>query len=406
MSAAVSTRVFRNVHLSVSRLKKYETCPRSFYLKYVDKGPEEPSGEPAMFGVVLHLTLELLYSWVVEEEHQGRIPEEKLVQFYREAWTSSETKLADVALYSEGLAILRNYLQVHPEANAYNILGIEKEFNEDFGGFLMNGYIDRIDKVGDDHVEIVDFKSNRMLYTREELDSDLQMTTYGLVARRLFPWAKKFSFSFHMLRHNLTQRTERTAQQIDDVVGYVVALGKRSESDTTWEAKLNSNCQYCEGRKRCDVYQKAISDKHDFARVATLDGVDGIAREYERCSKIAKANYARARELEGLLRTKLGEADTLTAAGRVYRLSVSMNTNYDPIRLLDAFERAGVPKERTIRSVMDVGVGKVDAFYTSVAKDLANEEKKKDALLLRARIDATDSKVPGAVKMISSEVKK
>jgi len=402
MSAAITLPVFRNEHLSVSRLKKYETCPLSFYFKYVSKGPEEPSGEPALFGVVLHLTLELLYNWVIEQEFCGRIPEEKLVQFYREAWENAETKLADVALYSEGLGILRNYLHAHPIVDAYAILGVEMEFNVDFGGYTMNGYIDRIDKVGDDHVEIVDYKSNRMLYTREELDSDLQMSTYGNVARQMFPWAKKFSFAFHMLRHNVTQRTERTAQQIDDTVGYVVALGKRTESDTKWEAKLNSNCQYCEGRKRCDTYQKAVSEKHDFARVATLDGIDGIAREYERCSKIAKANYARQKELGALLRTKLGEADTLTAGGRTYRLSVSMDTNYDPIRLLDVFKRAGVPNEETIRSVMDVGVGKVEAFRASVAKTMEKDK----ALLLKARIDATDTKVPGAVKLISSEVKR
>ena len=98
------------------------------------------------------------------------------------------------------------------------------------GCFVINGFIDRIDRVDTESVEVIDYKSNRMLFSREELANDLQVSVYALVAPLLYPWAKRVEFSFHMLRHGpFRQWTHRTADQLASTREYLRAVGARTE---------------------------------------------------------------------------------------------------------------------------------------------------------------------------------
>lgn len=44
MSAVIHLPVFRNEHVSVSRLKRFEQCSLAFYLQYIDKA-DRAAGE-------------------------------------------------------------------------------------------------------------------------------------------------------------------------------------------------------------------------------------------------------------------------------------------------------------------------------------------------------------------------
>ena len=47
----------RNDHLSFSRLSRFETCPLSYRLHYLDKHKAEP-GPALRFGKIIHAVLE------------------------------------------------------------------------------------------------------------------------------------------------------------------------------------------------------------------------------------------------------------------------------------------------------------------------------------------------------------
>ena len=123
---------FKNEHLSVSRLKLFEQCELAFFFKYVSKGDVEPRGVAADFGTCLHAALETLYTWVIREEYEGLFPIDRLVASYKEAWQASE--LVGVALFQEGLQILRSYAKQYPTVDHMTILDVEREFNIDVGG--------------------------------------------------------------------------------------------------------------------------------------------------------------------------------------------------------------------------------------------------------------------------------
>jgi len=385
--------VFRNEHLSVSRLRLYEQCPRAFYFRYVNKGETAPRGEAAAFGTALHAALELIYQWIIREEYSGLFPMDQLVECYRQAW--QESKLTDVAMYQEGLQILRMYARSRGPIDHFSILATEQEFNVDVDGFVMNGYIDRVDKVDDDALKIVDFKSNRKLYSRNELDSDLQMSVYGIAARHLYPWAKRVTFEFHMLRFDVIQKTERTSQQIDDARGYVVSLGRQTESDTTWEPRLNENCAYCDHRRRCDAYAKAVQGKADITKVVDPNDLTQIAKERAEVARLAKMMYARQRELDDILKAKLKEEGEYDVGSFHVRYINSFERSYPIARTIQIFERVGVPREEIERRILTVDKDAVSDLRISVTEKL----ERGPALLLKAELEAVEEKTPGTPRL-------
>jgi hypothetical protein len=376
---------FKNEHLSVSRLKLYEACPRSFFYRYAGQDREKSNAAKhgaADFGKVLHAALEAVYVWILREEYAGAFPEEHLVAAYKSAW--QESGLVELAVYQEGLAMLRAYARGRGEVDHFDILSAEQEFNIDVEGFTMNGYIDLVERVSDDRVRIVDYKSNRRLFTKDELANDLQFSIYGLAARELYPWAKSVEFEFRMLRFDVPQRTTRAASQIDDAAGYVVALGKRTETDQTWEPRLNENCGYCEHRARCDRYAEALTDGR--AKIVRADPADieDVAREREQVAAIAKAAYARKDELDKVIRRAVEErGGELHAADRCYTFQHPRSNTYDRRGVVQAFAMAGVPLERVER-VLTVDAEAVE----NLRVELAAEMQRPDALLLKANLEA------------------
>ena len=80
---------FRNEHLSFSRLQRYEQCPLSFKLHYIDKRQADP-GVALRFGKAVHAVLETLLREHMEQERDGALSEERAVALWQEAWAAAE----------------------------------------------------------------------------------------------------------------------------------------------------------------------------------------------------------------------------------------------------------------------------------------------------------------------------
>lgn len=407
---------FKNEHLSVSRLKLYEQCALAFFHRYVNQAQKHaidvaPRGEAAEFGTVLHATLELVYAWIVAEQYEGRFPEAEMIIFYRQAWQASGMK--GVALYHEGLDILRAYARSTPLVDHWRILGVEVEFNLDLGGYIVNGYIDRIDKVDDETIEIIDYKSNRLLFTKSDLETDLQMSIYGLAARSLYPWAKQVRFKFRMLRHDLDQEVRRSARTIDDAAGYVVALGRMTETEVEraekekrqpWQPTLNENCAYCDYRRRCPKYAEAITGGLDYPKAENPADLVSVSVEREAVANIAKVAYGRRDELDDILKAahKNSNLDEMLVGERKYRYIPAKETVYDADLVMRAFTDAGVSRETVEKRVLRTDAKEVEAML----EELLGGATHVRALALKAELQGIQRRVPMSPRWDSKPVRK
>ena len=372
---------FKNQHLSYSRLSRFETCPLSYRLHYIEKKQAEP-GLPLRFGKTIHAVLERLIKEVVDDERTGPLSEERAIELYREAWGAE--RLAGMDVFAEGLAILRRFIAEQGVVDHRDVLAIEKEFRLPVGPFEVLGFIDRVDWIDDETVEVIDYKTNHQLFTRDEVDTSLQMSLYEVAVRRLWPWAKKVKLSFWMLRHGVRQVTTRTEEQLADALAYVETLGRQTETATEYPARLNTNCSYCDHRKQCPAYADALKGKREFI-VEDLADLEGVAREREEVARLAKALYARKEELEDILKAQLKERDELVLGGVRYRMFATTSLDYplEPTLSLLA-DATGLSRDEVLGKLGAIDKKALDALLKSLGKKL----DKPRVSLLKAELEA------------------
>ena len=358
---------FKNQHLSYSRLSRFETCPLSYRLHYIEKKQAEP-GLPLRFGKTIHAVLERLIKEVVDDERVGTLSEERAIELYREAWGAEQLTGMDV--FAEGLAILRRFIAEQGVVDHRDVLAIEKEFRLPVGPFEVLGFIDRVDWIDDETVEVIDYKTNHQLFTRDEVDTSLQMSLYEVAVRRLWPWAKKVKLTFWMLRHGVRQETTRTEEQLADALAYVETLGRQTETATEYPARLNTNCSYCDHRKQCPAYADALKGKREFI-VEDLADLEGVAREREEVARLAKALYARKEELEDILKAQLKERDELVLGGVRYRMFATTSLDYplEPTLSLLA-DATGLSRDEVLGKLGAIDKKALDALLKSLGKKL------------------------------------
>ena len=372
---------FKNQHLSYSRLSRFETCPLSYRLHYIEKKQAEP-GLPLRFGKTIHAVLERLIKEVVDDERTGPLSEERAIELYREAWGAE--RLTGMDVFAEGLAILRRFIAEQGVVGHRDVLAIEKEFRLPVGPFEVLGFIDRVDWIDDETVEVIDYKTNHQLFTRDEVDTSLQMSLYEVAVRRLWPWAKKVKLTFWMLRHGVRQVTTRTEEQLADALAYVETLGRQTETATEYPARLNTNCSYCDHRKQCPAYADALKGKREFI-VEDLADLEGVAREREEVARLAKALYARKEELEDILKAQLKERDELVLGGVRYRMFATTSLDYplEPTLSLLA-DATGLSRDEVLGKLGAIDKKALDALLKSLGKKL----DKPRVSLLKAELEA------------------
>lgn len=372
---------YKNEHLSFSRLSRFETCPLSYKLHYIDKRQPEP-GLPLRFGKLIHAVLERLVGEAVDDERSGPLSEDRALALYRDGWTAEG--LTGVDVFQEGLEIVQRFVREQGVLEHRNVLAVEKEFRLPVGPFTVLGYIDRVDCLDGETIEIIDYKSNRQLFARDEVDTSLQMSLYDLAARRLWPWVKKVKLTFWMLRHGIRQQTDRTPEQLDAALAYVETLGKQTETATQYPPRLNTNCSYCDHRSNCPAYADALKGKREFL-CEDLADLEAVAREREEVARLAKALYARKDELEGILKTHLKDKDELVLGGVRYRMFATTTLDY-PIEptLTLLGEATGLSHEALLAKLGAVDKKALDALLRSLGKKL----DKPRVSLLKAELEA------------------
>lgn len=375
----------RNTHLSFSRVQRFETCPLSYRLHYIDKLDADP-GVPLRFGKAVHAVLERLVREQVDEERSGPLSEDRAAGLWQEAW--SYAGLAGVDVFQEGLDILRQFVREQGALDHHDVLAVEKEFHLQVGPFEVIGFIDRVDRVDDESVEVIDFKTNRTLFTREEVDASLQLGLYHVAAQQIWPWAKRVKLTYWMLRHGLRQTTERTPEQIDAVLRYVETLGRQTEVATEFPPRLNPNCVHCDHRQHCPAYAEALKGKRNVI-AATTDDLEAVAREREEVARLVKVLGQRKDELESVLKAHIKERGELVLGGVRYAMFNTTRTDYPLAETVDAVAAAtGRPRDEVLGRLAAVDNKALEALL----KELGKEMDRPRVNLLKAEIEANATK--------------
>lgn len=164
--------IFDPLELNYSKIRAYLDCPYLYRFIYVDRKFTQQTPQSSL-GLSVHRALGAFHA------RPGDLGD--LMAYYEDAWLhqgySSPQESMD--FYNKGAGVLERWWQ-HFQENPAEVLYSEKHFRFPHGKWLIKGTIDRVDRLYDGKVEIIDYKMG--FEDRDEWDvkGSLQLAIYAL----------------------------------------------------------------------------------------------------------------------------------------------------------------------------------------------------------------------------------
>lgn len=235
--------------LSPTRLTTYLACPVKYRWSFVD-----PRGKVFQrakwyysFGISLHRALEELY----RSDRTGVPVAAEAIEKLEENWVSagfSSPEEAEEAL-AEGRSILTTFVEGEVErVQEVEVLDVERRIQLDMGDYILLGVVDRINRLDEETIEIVDYKSLRTATTEDEVRYDVAMNVYQILVRSVFP-AERYLSTIIALRTNEATTIEITEGELREFRNALDALAAEILSREILEVEphpkpLCSNCDF------------------------------------------------------------------------------------------------------------------------------------------------------------------
>lgn len=248
---------------SATALQVAELCLARYNAEFIQRG-RNFQGSAANVGIVLHGTLEeyirqvfMIKSAPWNEKLFWEIFHAQYVLIFGPDRTLPE--------YEDAREIARNWFHrpdIEEELSSVKIISLEAKNNfqvKGANGIPVNYIMDRLDQIAPTIFKVVDYKTNRVSLTPEQLRKKIQAKLYALAVQILYPDATEIWVEFDFLRH----RPVSTLFTRDDNVNTYRMLQRAvrrilETSDTKIPETLNSECGWCVRKASCTTLQNHI----------------------------------------------------------------------------------------------------------------------------------------------------
>jgi len=235
--------------LSASAIDQYQRCPLAYKLSRDWRIPEEPAAR-MQFGAAMHVALKAHFDGV----RAGRTPDEEAIIacFLDEfAKTKIEEDIQRKLYERDGREQLTRFLRSPLAKPGGEILQTENNFSFAIGETKVRSKMDRLDRIRDNEVAIVDYKTGKPR-TQEDADDSLQLSIYALAARHMGFTAA--SLVFISLENCTAVASSRTAVQLKKTEEEVVDVAAKI-ADGEFEPKPGMVCSGCSYRSICPAHE-------------------------------------------------------------------------------------------------------------------------------------------------------
>lgn len=330
--------------LSHSSISLYLECPQKYKLKYLDKIPEKPKSFFS-FGKSVHSALEFFYN-------VPALPAptlEQVLERYRSGWLSEGYKDAahEAEYLAEGERILREFYAKHI-AEFQPPFFAEYRFDLLVDGVPVMGYVDRIDKLGDGRLAIVDYKTGKA-FSEQRVREDAQLTMYQMACEELLG-AKVARLTFYHLNSLTPHSAEPHSPEQVDRLRERIALVSSSIRKGLFEPRPEERkCSWCDFKPFCPVFQDGWMRPDSPAAAepgpATDAELGALADRYGELLAKSSGLQEEVREIEAALIARLKELGWARAFGGSHEVTLSSEERWefrDKAKVLELIRGAGL----------------------------------------------------------------
>ena len=346
--------------LSHSSITLYTECPQKYKFKYVDKIPEKPR-HFFSFGSSVHLALEFFYG--AKEPPAPSLLE--LLRHYKEIWISAGYKDAgqEAEYFQDGKDILTAFHKKH--SDTYEVpFSVEYHFNLLVGSVPVTGKIDRVDKLPDGRLAILDYKTGKSIPSAR-IAEDAQLTMYQLACEQTLGAKVGRLTLYHLptLKEHVTERHD--AGLVENLSKKIVHTAASIEGERFPPLPEERKCMWCDYKPLCPVFKSQFPTAPLPAAAGPAGADAELAELVDRYGALlsdAEKLKAEAAALKGKILALLLEKGFIRVFGKRYELTRTSLEKWDFTdrkRVVDIIRRAGLyekilaPSSPLVAQLMD-----------------------------------------------------
>ena len=249
--------------LSYSRISTYNECPRKFELKYIQK-IEEPSHWYFSYGKSIHAVLEKLLSCHLGQD--GRLYRDdsalfpiSLSQLLDENWLADgyAGRIDEDSKRRQALRVLIAFFPVF-QSTWQEMVYAEHLIKTELDGIPFTGIVDRIDRVNDRVLRIVDYKSARPRDASALTSHRFQVALYAAALGQQEEFqGKRFILQTYYLRENLKAEMDEGAENCIAKSREVLVRTSHRILQGDFRGKRGSRCFSCDYRDICPTFRRS-----------------------------------------------------------------------------------------------------------------------------------------------------
>jgi DNA helicase-2/ATP-dependent DNA helicase PcrA len=240
-------------YLSYSQLATFSTCPLQYKYRYIVRIPVPPSAA-LTFGSAIHRTIKIFYERVKNGE---KLTKRDLLSILDDNWSPDgygDTTYENRML-RQGKTLLSEYYEKGFDPTRIPE-DLEKPFKIKISRDLsLVGKIDRVDRLPDGSIEIIDYKTGHAPTSRNAAD-DPQLTAYALAATDPGLYgasADRVTLSFYFFDGQKKVSAKRTTEQLEKAKTDI-ADKAREILASDFAPTPGRHCDFCEFRLICEAW--------------------------------------------------------------------------------------------------------------------------------------------------------
>jgi putative RecB family exonuclease len=296
---------------------------------------------------------------------------EELLRYYEQNWLSRgyETPEEEAGYREYGREILTRFWEIH-QADFRLPVALERGFYFDIEGIKLRGFIDRVDKLDSGGLSIIDYKTNKELFTADYLANDLQLTIYQMATEQTWQLPVERLTLYHLRSNTACSCPPRDNNQLEQTRQLVLEVAENI-AQGKFPAVESEFCP-CDFPEHCPYY------RHQYLTATPQPGrqelLPGIA------AGDAVERYADLQTQIKELQAQLEEArQTIIDYCQKEGLNRVFGSDYEVTYKLS--ERTGFDGDEVKAVLEPEGLwARVLGFDPSLLKQLMSDEKVPDAI--------------------------